>query len=200
VLRWVGRLGVPAGALEFSPMLARGLDYYTGAIFEVYVPGFSSGSLAGGGRYDGLIEQLGGPAVPATGIAFGFDRVVEAATKLGLVPSRGRGADVLVTVFDETTADASLAAAARLRAAGVRCEVYPATDKMGKQLKLANQKAIPVVVIVGPDEAKESRVTVKNMTSGAQETVSEARVVEIVTEWIAGTRPGDEAGAAPSEM
>ena len=105
ILRAVHGLGVPSEAVEFSPMLARGLDYYTGSIFEVYLPGFASGSLAGGGRYDDLIEQLGGPKMPAVGIAFGFDRMVEAAAHLGLTPSGTGAAEVLVTLFDATTTD-----------------------------------------------------------------------------------------------
>jgi histidyl-tRNA synthetase len=177
----VHSLGVPRQAVLFSPMLARGLDYYTGPIFEVFVPGFTAGSLAGGGRYDDLIEQLGGPAIPATGIAFGFDRVVEAATQLGLVPASPRGSDVLVTLFDEASSPAALEAAAALRQAGIRCEVYPALDKMGKQLKLANQKQIPLVVIVGPDEAKQGRVTIRDMGTGEQSTVEASDLVDAVT-------------------
>jgi len=173
-------LGVPEDSVVFTPMLARGLDYYTGPIFEVAVPAFTAGSLAGGGRYDGLIEQLGGPNIPATGIAFGFDRVVEAALQLGHVPATHRGADVLVTLFGDATLDASLQAAATLRAAGLRCELYPALDKMGKQLKLANQKKIPVVVIVGPDEHERSEVAVRDMSSGDQQTVAAAEVAAAV--------------------
>ncbi|MCP3982173.1 MAG: histidine--tRNA ligase [bacterium] len=172
VLGAVRALGVPDEAIEFSPMLARGLDYYTGAIFEVTVPSFASGSLAGGGRYDELIEQLGGPETPAVGIAFGFDRMVEAATQLNLLPEALGGTDVLVAIFGEDTLDASLAAAARLRAAGLRCEVYPATDKMGKQFKLADQKRIPLVVVIGPDEAAQNSATLRDMRGGEQSVVA----------------------------
>jgi histidyl-tRNA synthetase len=171
ILRAVHGLGVPEGAVEFAPMLARGLDYYTGSIFEVYVPGFASGSLAGGGRYDDLIEQLGGPKMPAVGIAFGFDRMVEAAVHFGLTPSGTGAAEVLVTLFDGATAPAALSVARRVREAGIRCEVYPGLDKLGKQFKLADQKGIPVVLIIGPDEAAGETVTVRDMKSGAQESV-----------------------------
>jgi histidyl-tRNA synthetase len=181
IIEAVRGLGVPDGAVLFSPELARGLDYYTGPIFEVFVPGFSSGSLAGGGRYDRLIEQLGGPDTPATGIAFGFDRLVEAAVQLGLAPATIRGADVMVTVFDEKTCPASLRLAAELRGAGLRCELYPALDKMGKQLKLANQKKIPVVVIVGPDEEAEGQATIRDMATGEQTTMPADRVVDAVS-------------------
>ena len=181
VLEAAINLGVADAALNFSPMLARGLDYYTGVIFEVSVPEFSSGSLAGGGRYDDLIAQLGGPETPATGIAFGFDRMVEAALKLGLVPGAARVAQVLVTLFDDSAIAGSLQAAARLRAAGIRCEVYPETDKLGKQFKLADQKGIPVVIIIGPDEMAEGNVTVRDMHDGAQSTVLGEQVAEAVS-------------------
>jgi histidyl-tRNA synthetase len=182
VLAAATALGVPEEALEFSPMLARGLDYYTGVIFEVSVPEFSSGSLAGGGRYDELIAQLGGPETPATGIAFGFDRMVDAALKLGLVPGDARAAQVLVTQFDENAAAGSLAAAARLRAAEIRCELYPEADKLGKQFKLADQKGIPVVIIVGPDEMAQGKVTVRDMRDGAQSSVTIEQVAGAVSE------------------
>jgi histidyl-tRNA synthetase len=182
ILDAVLRLGVPEQAALFAPELARGLDYYTGPIFEVFVPGFEAGSLAGGGRYDGLIEQLGGPATPATGIAFGFDRVVEAATELGLVARDPGGAQVLVTVFDEAGCAASLELAAALRESGIRCEVYPALDKIGKQLKLANQKKIPVVAVLGPDELKQGTVAVRDMRSGKQTSCPLDRAAAVIAD------------------
>jgi histidyl-tRNA synthetase len=182
----VRRLGVPDSSVVFAPMLARGLDYYTGPIFEVFLPGFASGSLAGGGRYDRLIEQLGGPATPATGIAFGFDRVVEAAVHLKVVPAEAPGAEVLVAVFDEASCPASLELAAAVRNGGISCEVYPAADKIGKQLKLANQKKIPVVLIVGPDELKEGTATLRDMRSGDQSTVARVEIVDAVKRTLGG--------------
>ena len=187
VLRAVRGLGVPEEALEFSPMLARGLDYYTGAIFEVYVPGFSSGSLAGGGRYDELIEQLGGPKMPAVGIAFGFDRMVEAALHFDITLAESSVADVLVTIFDETTSAAALSAAAMVRAAGISCEVYPSHDKLGKQFKLAGQKQIPVVLIIGPDEAAGGSVTVRDMQTSDQQSVPLTDLVERVQALLASS-------------
>jgi histidyl-tRNA synthetase len=180
ILEATAALGVPDGVMIHTPMLARGLDYYTGAIFEVTVPQFSSGSLAGGGRYDDLIGQLGGVETPAVGIAFGFDRMVEAASQLGLVPEGLRGAQVLVTVFDESTTTASLTAAATLRRAGVRCEVHPAADKLGKQFKLADQKKIPVVIVAGPDEVARGEVNVRDMASGEQTACPAADAPDIV--------------------
>ena len=182
-------LGVPEEVLEYAPTLARGLDYYTGMIFEVFVPEYPVGSFAGGGRYDNLIEQLGGPSIPATGIAFGFDRMVEGAIELGLIPLSDSITQVLVTVFDEDTAPYSLKVANQLREAGIRTEVYPELDKLGKQMKTADQKSVPFVVIAGPDEVKQDVVTVRNMKSGEQETPR----IEVVAGVLRGKLRGSEA-------
>jgi len=164
-------LGVPKRVLQFTPTLARGLDYYTGMIFEVIVPGIGSGSCGGGGRYDNLIKDLGGPQIPATGIAFGFDRMVEAADSLGIIP-QDQGVEVLVANFDEETSTKTLEVAKRLRDEGIKTELYPATDKLGKQFKYADQNQIPYVFIVGDEEAKNNMVSIKDMKSGEQKTIS----------------------------
>ena len=173
-------LGVPEDVIEYNPTLARGLDYYTGMIFEVFVPEYPVGSFAGGGRYDQLIEQLGGPSIPATGIAFGFDRMVEGAIELGLIPINESITQALVTVFDEETQKYSLKIASQLRQAGIRTEVYPELDRLGKQLKTADQKKIPYVVIVGPDEAKQGMATVRDMRTGEQLTPMMEEVGELI--------------------
>jgi histidyl-tRNA synthetase len=175
-------LGVPEEVLEYTPTLARGLDYYTGMIFEVFVPEYPVGSLAGGGRYDNLIEQLGGPSTPATGIAFGFDRMVDGAIELGLIPLSDSIAQVLVTVFDEDAAPYSLRIAKQLRQAGIRTEVYPELDKLGKQMKTADQKSVPFVVIAGPDEVRQNSVTIRNMKSGEQESPGLGEVAKVLKE------------------
>ncbi len=171
-------LGVPAEALRFNPNLARGLDYYTGLIFESRVPEYPSGSLGGGGRYDNLINQLSGYQMPAVGFAVGFDRTVEVADSLGLLPAESLGSQVLVTIFEEEFAAASLALANTLRSAGIKTEVYPATDKLGKQFKLADQKKIPYVAIIGENEVAKKVVMIKNMQSGEQTEVPTDKVVE----------------------
>lgn len=163
-------LGMPEEAIAYNPTLARGLDYYTGMIFEVFVPDYPLGSYAGGGRYDKLIEQLGGPSIPATGVAFGFDRMVEGAIELGLIPLTESITQVLVTVFDEETQKHSLRIANQLREAGIRTEVYPEVDRLGKQMKDADQKQIPFVIIIGPDEARQGVATVRDMKTGEQVT------------------------------
>ena len=170
-------LGVPPSALRFNPNLARGLDYYTGLIFESRVPEYPSGSLGGGGRYDNLINQLSGYQMPAVGFAVGFDRAVEVADSLGLLPAESLGSQVLVTIFDEQYTNASLSLAKTLRAAGIKTEVYPAVDKLGKQFKLADQKKIPYVTILGENEVNKNVVMLKNMQTGEQTEVSMDTVV-----------------------
>jgi len=161
-------LGVPAEKLKFSSNLARGLDYYTGMIFEIRLPEFKMGSFGGGGRYDHLIKQLGGPDIPAVGIAFGFDRMVEAAKELNLFGQTNSEAKVLMTLFDENYAAESLVAAAAIRSAGISVEVFPSFDKLGKQFKHADARKIPWVVIIGESEVKAQKVTLKNMATGDQ--------------------------------
>ena len=166
------QLGVPENSLEFTPTLARGLDYYTGMIFEGILPG-QSGSVGGGGRYDQLIESLGGPSTPAVGFGLGFDRTVQAALDQGLVPTDDNITRALVTVFSPDLQGQALKVARELRSAGINTEVYPdSTDKLGKQLKYANKKNTPFVLVIGEDEVRDNTVTLKNMETTKQSTLS----------------------------
>ncbi len=171
-------LGVPTAALKFNPNLARGLDYYTGLIFESRVPEYPSGSLGGGGRYDNLINQLSGYQMPAVGFAVGFDRTVEVLDELKLLPAESLGSQVLVTVFEEQYAATSLKVATQLRTSGIKTEVYPAVDKLGKQFKLADQKKILYVVIIGETEMAENTVALKNMKTGDQVSCTVEELIE----------------------
>ena len=180
IMHGAAALGIPQENLELSPTTARGLDYYTGMIFEVIVPEYSGGSLGGGGRYDNLIGQLGGVETPAVGIAFGFDRMVEAADQLGIIPKDTSAIKVLVTVFGEESLEKSLQCAQQLRQAGITTELYPAVDKLPDQLKYANKKGVPWVVIIGEEEAKQNKVTLKNMTNGEQSTENAEAVIKRV--------------------
>lgn len=162
-------LGVDKNALKFDPFLARGLDYYTGMVFEVVSSDYPTGSLAGGGRYDNLFLQLAEIDVPAVGMAIGFDRTVEAADQLNFIPASTAQAQVLVAVF--ANFKPALAAAAALRQKNINTEVFPTLDKIDKQLKYADKKGIPYVIIIGPDEAAKNLVTLKNMDSGQQNTL-----------------------------
>ena len=173
-------LGVPKKALKFTPTLARGLDYYTGLIFEIILPDYPGSSCGGGGRYDNLIADLGGPQIPAVGIAFGFDRMVEAAVALNIIPENQNNTTLLMTIFDKTTQNNSLKTATILRQAGIRTELYPAPDKLGKQFKLANQKSIPWVAVIGEEETKNNTITLKNMADGTQQQISIDEAIQIL--------------------
>lgn len=162
-------LGVDKNALKFDPFLARGLDYYTGMVFEVVSSDYPTGSLAGGGRYDNLFLQLAEIDVPAVGMAIGFDRTVEAADQLNFIPASIAQAQVLVTVF--ANFQPALAAAAALRQKNINTEVFPMIEKIDKQLKYADKNNIPYVIIIGPDEAAKNLVTLKNMDTGQQNTL-----------------------------
>ncbi len=166
-------LGIPQKALSFSPSLARGLDYYTGMIFEVIVEGYKVGSCGGGGRFDNLIEQLGGLPTPAVGIAFGFDRMVDAATEFNLFPEDiYESSRAFVTIFNKELEAKSLEISALLRSNKISTEIYSGEiGKMDKQLKYANAKGIPYAVIIGPEEAEKNEATVKNLKTREQQRV-----------------------------
>ena len=170
-------LGVPPTALKFNPFLARGLDYYTGLIFEGRIAEYGAGSVGGGGRYDNLIGQLSGVEIPAVGFGIGFDRTVEAAAALNLIPANTTGPQVLVTVFSDELAPRSIELARQLREAGIRTELYPAAEKLGKQFKLAEQKQIKFVAVIGDEEAAQNTIQVKNIVAGTQEVVTSAAAI-----------------------
>ena len=163
------RSQVPADQIVFSPRLVRGLSYYTGAIWEVAAAG-AGGSLAGGGRYDHLIETLGGPDVPATGGSLGVERILSLRSAAA---SSGRGRlDVAVTVMGSELAEASFGFAAAARAAGARASLYLGSSaKLGRQLKWASDAGARFCLIYGRAEQAEGRVTVRDMTSGEQTAV-----------------------------
>ncbi|MEA2056641.1 MAG: histidine--tRNA ligase [Patescibacteria group bacterium] len=180
IINLAEKLGVASNSIQLTPTLARGLDYYTGMIFEVIIPEYGSGSCGGGGRYDNLINELGGVEIPAVGFALGFARTVEAAIKLGLIPEVKNSAQVLVTVFDKKTRNYSLQVTKKLRKSGVKTEIYPEFDNLGKQLKLANQKNIPWVIIAGSDEVSTNTVALKDMESGEQKSVSLGDLTKLI--------------------
>jgi len=181
IIEYTENLGVPKEQIVFTPSLARGLDYYTGLIFEAIVPNCTGGSVGGGGRYDNLIKQLGGPEISAVGFAIGFDRTIEALDALKLLPSLDSTAQVLVTIFDEDLARSSASITKTLRAKGIRTELYPtSSDKFGKQMKYADDKNIPFVIIVGPDEAIESVATLKDMKSGEENTGKLTKLIHLI--------------------
>ena len=155
--------------LRFDPSLARGLWYYTGAIMEIAVPDLA-GSLGGGGRYDGLIGMFLGENIPACGFSLGLERILVVMTERGMFPAAvdGRTADVLVTLFEGEDPAEALRLARELRDGGIRVEVYPEPDKLGKQFKYTAAIEVPHVLVMGSDERARGVVTVKDMKTGEQ--------------------------------
>ena len=152
--------------------LARGLDYYTGTIFEVTAREWTIGSICGGGRYDDLTGIFGMPGVSGVGVSFGADRIYDVMLNTGRFPEdTGRSTEVLFLNFGAEEVRGALPLAAELRSSGMAVEVYPEAAKIKKQMTYANQKAIPYVVLIGENELKERTATLKDMTSGAQEKV-----------------------------
>ena len=170
-----------AGHVKFAPFLARGLSYYTGAIMEVTVPDLA-GSLGGGGRYDGLIGMFLGEDIPACGFSLGLERILVVMTERQMFPAEieQASADVVLTLFDQPTIPEALKLAAELRAAGIRVEVYPEPDKLGKQMKYAAARKIRFAAILGGDEIGRGEVTLKNLETGVQQSVPRGAVGDLV--------------------
>jgi histidyl-tRNA synthetase len=169
ILKYLKDYGFDQSWYQFKPEIARSFSYSSGPIWEVRIPGFRDSSVLGGERYDQLVKQISGVDLPGTGFAIGFDRTLEAAEQFGLIPEQKNVSQALVTIFDDATLPASLQATSQLRAAGIKTELYPAIEKLAKQFKLANKKNIPWVLVIGEDEAKVNKVSLKNMASGEQE-------------------------------
>jgi histidyl-tRNA synthetase len=168
IITYLENSGFSSEFYRFEPTLARSFSYSQGPIWEIVIEDYTIGSVGGGERYDGMMERLTGQKIPATGIAFGFDRTVEAADQLGLIPLI-QPTTVLVTIFSKSLQGPTLKAAQLLRDAGVTTELYPAPeDKLDKQFKYADKKAIPYAIVMGEDEIKNNVVTVKNLTTREQ--------------------------------
>jgi histidyl-tRNA synthetase len=152
--------------------LARGLSYYTGAIMEIVVPDLA-GSLGGGGRYDNLVGMFLGRDVPACGFSLGLERIIVVMTERNMFPEHVvRGTvDVMVTLWNEGARADALMLARELRAGGLRVDVYPEADKLGKQFKYASSRNVPFVAIIGDDERAQGKVSIKDLRSGDQQTV-----------------------------
>ena len=170
----ISNLGLKTASLELDVTLARGLNYYTGAIYEVSAPeGVNMGSIGGGGRYDNLTGIFGLKNVSGVGISFGLDRIYLVIEELNLFPETvSNTVDVLFINFGEQEALYSLKAIKTLRAHGVNAELYPDAAKMKKQMNYANRRQISNVVLVGDEELENSNYSLKNMTSGEQRKVS----------------------------
>jgi histidyl-tRNA synthetase len=173
--------GTPAeGHIRFDPSLARGLSYYTGAIMEIAVDGI--GSLGGGGRYDNLVGMFLGKDVPACGFSLGLERILVVMTERNMFPASVANAaiDAMVTIWSHETRADSLALAAELRNAGLRVDLYPEADKLGKQFKYASARRVPFVAILGDDERGRGEVAIKDLRSGDQTTVKRSEAAAYV--------------------
>ncbi len=160
-------------SLEFSPTLSRGLDYYTGPIFETVVEEPKIGSITGGGRYDKLLKNLGGVDLPAVGTTIGLDRVCDVIEELNLWPNILKtNSKVLITLFSEELVEKSLEISQKLRKKNINTEIYQNIENLDKQLKYADKKGIPFVIIIGPEEVKENVFTLKDLSKKTQEKLS----------------------------
>ena len=168
--------------VELDLTLARGLNYYTGAIFEVKALDVQIGSITGGGRYDNLTGVFGMPGVSGVGISFGADRIFDVLNQLDLYPKEAvKGTQLLFINFGQCEAAFCLSILAKARAAGIRAEIYPDNSKMKKQMGYANAKGIPFVALVGENEMNEGKVTLKDMATGEQRLVTPEELVEALT-------------------
>ena len=169
----LSKLSTLHSQLELDLTLARGLNYYTGCIFEVKALDVEIGSITGGGRYDNLTGIFGMPGLSGVGISFGADRIYDVLNQLNLYPEAVTTAtQVLFINFGEKETDYSLPIISQLRGQGIRCEIYPDASKMKKQMQYANQKGIPFVAMTGETEMQAGKVMLKNMTSGEQKLVA----------------------------
>ena len=167
--------------VELDLTLARGLNYYTGAIFEVKAKDVQMGSICGGGRYDNLTGIFGMPDVSGVGISFGADRIYDVLTELDAFPKDlAQAATVLFINFGPAEQAVCVTIAARLRAEGISTLIYPEAAKMKKQMDYANRKAVPYVAFVGENEMRDGTVTLKNMADGTQQTLSVEEMINLL--------------------
>lgn len=172
IFEYLDKMGVPSNTYEFSPTLARGLDYYTGSIFEIKCDQYLAGSLGGGGRYDKLVGLFSKKDIPAVGFAFGFDRTMEAMNELNLFPKSLDKTRLLIT----NTSSRSPKIAAEIRNLGINSDLYIENKSLDKQLKYANKKNYQFVLIVNDDT-----LILKNMIEGKQENISLEKLPNVLS-------------------
>jgi histidyl-tRNA synthetase len=167
--------------IKLDPTLARGLSYYTGSIIEINVADLA-GSLGGGGRYDNLVGMFLGKDVPACGFSLGLERIIVVMSERDMFPPElvSLPADVMVTIWNEESFGDSLALATELRSQGLRVDLYPEADKMGKQFKYASSRSIPFVAIVGDDERARGEVAIKDLKTGEQRSMKREAIVSVL--------------------
>ncbi len=169
----------PSNTVEFDITLARGLNYYTGCIFEVKTKGIELGSIGGGGRYDDLTGVFGLKNTSGVGISFGADRIYLALEELGLFPETvGNPLQLLLIAFDETTHRFAWTVLRKIRAAGITADLYPEPTKMKKQMKYANDRYVPWTLLIGENEMQTGKLSLKNMETGNQQALSLEEIIQ----------------------
>ena len=186
LINYITTLGVPEKYYRVNVAMVRGLEYYTGPIYETVVEEPRIGSITGGGRYDELIGSFSKQSFPATGTSFGIERIIDVMEEFDMFPSSvGKTVtQVLMTVFDDDLMDESLKLATQLRQGGIRTEVYFRPTRISTQLKYADSKGIPYAAILGSDELAAGVVAVRDLSSREQENVPLDKVVERIKQWM----------------
>lgn len=180
ILDYVSAAGI-ATRVSIDPSLARGLSYYTGAIMEISVKDLP-GSLGGGGRYDNLVGMFAGQDIPACGFSLGLERILVVMSERDMFPANvsSSPAEVMVAIWDEESIGESVKLAQELRQGGLRVDLYPEADKLGKQFKYASSRDVQFVVVIGDDERARGEVAVKDLRTGVQQTVKRADLLSAV--------------------
>ncbi|HLD24324.1 MAG TPA: histidine--tRNA ligase [Patescibacteria group bacterium] len=183
ILKYLKDYGFPEDWYTFDPTIARSFSYSMGPIWEVEIPEASgyTMSVLGGERYDGLLEKLAGKDIGGTGFGLGFDRTLEAAEIMKLIPTLSIAGQVLVTVFNPDLLASSQKITKQLRENGIATDLYPTTDKLEKQLKYADKNEIPYVIIQGPEEVSKDTVKLKNMKTKEQKEVTIEVLIDLIS-------------------
>ncbi|HUS60312.1 MAG TPA: histidine--tRNA ligase [Nevskiaceae bacterium] len=182
IFAYLKAAGFPDSWYQFEPTLVRGFSYSTGPIWEVEIPGFKTGSVLGGERYDKLVGTFSKKDIPGTGFGLGFDRTLEAMEQFGLLPTKKTNTKVLVSIFSPEYFEKSIKLTLLLRKNKINTELYPDPEiRLDKQLKYADKKNIPFVAILGPDEIKNETITLKNLKTSKQQTIFQNKAIRKLT-------------------
>lgn len=186
MFKYLDLLGVPERYYAFDVSMARGLEYYTGPIYETVVDEGGVGSITGGGRFDNLIGMFSERSLPATGTTIGIERIIVVMEERNMFPvSIGKStAQVLVTTFNKELVDDSIKTAVALRSTGLKAQVYFDPDPLREQIGYADKKGIPIVVIVGSDEIAQAKLTIRNLQNKQQETVRHEQASDLIKAWL----------------
>jgi histidyl-tRNA synthetase len=192
ILVFADAMGI-SDRIRIDPSLARGLSYYTGAIMEINVKDLA-GSLGGGGRYDNLVGMFLGQDIPACGFSLGLERILVVMSERGMFPERlvAAPADVMVAIWNKESIAESIKLAREMRAAGLRVDLYPEADKLGKQFKYASSLGVRFVAVLGEEEQAKGQVAIKDMESGEQRAVERHEAPGFLKEFLAQRRKGAE--------